>query len=291
MAFTTQRRRLQRPLKAAAAACLLLCPPSFAVSALAQSTTAPAPVTKADKASKPGPAALPADTRDMRRFTGREIAQRPYSAALPAPLYPTTPRTQKQFTVQYIFNYAEATYTPAVPLPLVSRAAVRRDTPEAALSAFYSAMVNGDYQGWLDCWDEPSRKVLEETTRKNPKGAESWRSAWREGFTGKRFMLIDRMETVNYIILDVRIENPAKPGAFEADQEVLIGQKGQWLLSNTFTNDGLIMNYQPGTTKAVKEFEVRPDVDLVGPAALTGQAQKEFLGHHLTTSSVTKTVE
>lgn len=285
----------QRSLRTAltwASALLLGC----ALVTYASAQAAPGKTPPPPRPTAPSPAAISAvphvpDSEDLRRFKGSEIAGRPYSAALPGPLYPATPRVQKQFTVQYIFNYAESTYTPAVALPLVPRTAARRDTPEAALAAFYSAMRNGDYEAWLECWDEPSRKALQEITRKDPKGAESWRAAWRQSFPGRRFLLVDRVETVNFIILDARIEDPAKPGAPQLDQEILVGHKGEWLVSNAFSNDGFVMNHEPGSSKVVKEYELRPSADLAGPAALTGQAQQEFLNKHTRTQSITRTLE
>lgn len=102
---------------------------------------------------------------DNKHYTSKDLSVRPYSPAIPAPLYPSSQRKQSQFTVQYVFNYATSNYTPPVPLALVSRAAARHDSPEAALTAYYSAMRSGDYEAWLQCWDEPSRKALEATTK------------------------------------------------------------------------------------------------------------------------------
>ena len=269
-------------IAAACAPALLL----LTVSGSAQTTPGPAPA--GIKGSKPAQALAPAD---MRRYSNADIAQRPYSTLLPSPLYPSSPRVQKQFSVQYLFNYAESAYTPPVPLPRVARASANRETPEGALSAFYSAMQNGDYEAWLECWDDPSRKELEAETKKSPKGAEFWRANWRKDFPGKRFVLLDRLETVNYIIFNVRIEDSAKPATSDNDQEILVAHQGKWFVSNAFSNDGFVMNFEPGKKKEVKEFEVRPTAELVGPAALTGKAQNEFFANELRTSSVARTIE
>jgi hypothetical protein len=241
------------------------------------------------------PQAAPAVTTPAakRSYTAKDTAQRPYSPALPAPLYPSTPRKQSQFTVQYVYNYAQSNYTPAVTLPLVSRAAAKRDTPEAALIAFYSAMRSGDYEAWLQCWDEPSRRDLVAKTKEQKNGPEYWRALWRQFYTGRRFVLMDRLETVNYVILDVQIEDPNKPGQNMPDSEVLVGHEGQWWVSNAFTNDGLVMNYDTSapTNKVTKEYDIAPTKELVGPAKVSGDSQKDFFAHHASTASLTRTVE
>lgn len=254
------------------------------------------PAQTAAPAKAPAAAqAIPAVTAPQytHSYSAKDIARRPYSPAIPAPLYPSTPRKQSQFTVQYVYNFAQSTYSPSVTLPLVSRASVRRDTPEAALTAFYSAMRSGDYEAWLQCWDEPSRRDLEAQTKEKKNGAEYWRALWRQFYAGKQFVLLDRLETVNYIILDAAIDDPTKPNGRQMDSQTLVGHEGQWWVTNAFTNDGLVMNFDPSapTTEAVKEYDLAPAKDLAGPAALTGQAQKDFYAHHTSTASLTRTVE
>lgn len=99
--------------------------------------TMPAQTTPAPRK----PAAADADAPVVPQINthplgAKELAKRPYSPVLPAPLYPSTPRKQSQFVVQYVYNYAQSTYSPPVNLPQVSRASAQRDTPEGTLIAF-----------------------------------------------------------------------------------------------------------------------------------------------------------
>lgn len=238
------------------------------------------------------PSAAPSNTVQVP-LSSRQLSQRAYSAALPAPLYPATPRKQGQFTVQYVYNYAQSNYAPPVTLPILSRAAATHDTPEGSLTAFYAAMRSGDYEAWLQCWDEPSRRALEAITKSKKNGPEYWRSIWRQIYTGRRITLVDRIETVNYIILDTEIDDPAKPTAKQLDSQVLVGQAGKWLLTNEFTNDGLVENYDPAArvSSVTKDYEIAPLSSLTGPAALSGEAQRDFFAHHAKSASLTRTVE
>lgn len=154
-------------------------------------------------------------------------------------------------------------------------------------------MRSGDYEAWMQCWDPASRKALEAMTRQQKNGPEYWRAIWRQMYANKRFVLVNRLETVNYIILDAQIEDPNKPAAKQLDSQVLVAHEGKWWVSNEFSADGLVMNYDPAApvNKVMKEYEIAPSRELVGPAALSGDAQKDFFAHHANSASLTRTVE
>ena len=222
------------------------------------------------------------------------MATRPYSAFIPAPLYPSTPRVQKQFTVEYVYNYAESAYTPPVALPLTGRGAAKRDTPEAAAAAFYSAMRSGDYEGWLLCWEPTSRAALVAMTKEHPEGAEFWRAGWRKAYTAKNIVLVDRVETVNYIILDTRTIDAAKPGPGENHTLTLVSTGGAWLATNQFSDDGLgERHYAPPEkpNSVTHTHSLIPLDQLQGPGHLLGQAQNDFYARHTTSSTSIRTVE
>ena len=49
-------------------------------------------------------------------YDSQHLKDVPYNESLPKPIFPSTPRVQKEFTVRYIYDYAMSTYTPAVTL-------------------------------------------------------------------------------------------------------------------------------------------------------------------------------
>ena len=248
--------------------------------------TGPAPAPQATPAAGAQPAA-------PKKLENKDIAQRPYNAIFTKPQYPSTPVQQKQFTVQYVYNYAESTYTPAVPMPSVAKSALKFNTPENALIALYSAMRSADFDGFLNCWDEPSRTDFEAQAKASPKFKQQLLGNWKTIVAGKAIVLTHRLDTVNYIILDAVIQNAYGPGKSFDDSEVLVFEKGRWVLSNQFQTDGLIAQHDFKTTGDMKsyDFDLRPLLPEGGAGTAANHAQEQFLKAHNKTSVVTQTVE
>lgn len=241
--------------------------------------------TKATPAT--GKAAAP-----NKRYTNKEIADRPYSPELlPKPMYPSSPREQKQFTAQFIYNYAQSNYTPAVVLPNSINAS--KNTLETALTAFYSAMQAGDYDAWLLCWDEPSRAAFVKDATENHHDATYWRGMWKQAFEGKRVLLIDRIEMVGYVILDVKIVDKVegnRPGASKAYDvpSVFKNDGGRWLLTNELSSDPMLTSFMPGQDKVVYEHSVLPISEIANEQRDLREAQKLFFENHVKTAQVIK---
>ena len=77
-----------------------------------------------------------------RSFDYSHLKDRPYTFGLPTPSFPSSARVQREFVVEYLYDYATSTYTPEVSLPIVPVAQFKRDTPENALIALFSAMAH-----------------------------------------------------------------------------------------------------------------------------------------------------
>jgi len=271
-------------LLGAALAAALLC--AFAPSMQAQQTAAPA-------AGPAVPAAPAAGQQLPKGLDNQHIAERPYNPIFTKPQFPSSPMQQKQFTVQYVYNYAESTYTPAVPLPTPSRSAIKFDTPENALIALYSAMRAPDFDGFLNCWDEPSRAALQAQVKNSAAFKQKLLDAWKTMVADKPILLTHRLDTVNYIVLDAVIQNAYGPGKPFEDSEVLVFEKGRWVLSNQFQIDGLITQHllKAQGDKVSYDFDLRPLLPEGGAGTAANHAQEQFLKAHNKTSTVTQTVE
>ena len=262
---------------------LLLC--AFTIGATAQQPAGPAVAggTAAGQAPK--------------QVDNAHVSDRPYNAIFTKPQFPSTGMQQKQFTLQYVYNYAESTYTPAVPLPSVGRSTAKFDTPENALIALYSSMRAGDYDAFLNCWDEPSRAGLEAQAKTTPEFKNKLMANWKTMVAGKPILLTHRLDTVNYIILDATIQNANGPGKSLEDPEVLVFEKGRWVFSNKFRTDGLVSQHAftaPGKVmgdKVTYNFDLRPLLPEPGPGAAANHAQQAFLKTHNRSAAVTETVE
>jgi hypothetical protein len=259
------------------------------------------PATLVGQTSSAAPPAKPAGTQAVapsqavppKKLDNKEIAQRPYNAVFTKPQYPSTAVQQKQFTIQYVYNYAESTYTPAVPLPTVARASAKFNTPENALIALYSAMRSADFEGFLNCWDEASRAGFEAQSKSSPQYKQKLLANWKTIVADKPAVLTHRLDTVNYVILDAVIQNAFGPGKPFDDSEVLVFEKGRWVLSNQFQTDGLITQHdlKAKGDKVTYDFDLRPLLPEGGAGTAANHAQEEFLKAHNKMSTVTETVE
>jgi hypothetical protein len=210
------------------------------------------------------------------------LKDRPYGGSLPRPAYPSTERVQREFVVQYVYDYAYSAYNPAASIPNQPRQQADRSTPEGALTALFSAMRTGDYEGWLACWDEQTRKQLVDTKRQDYRDPAAWLKAWKSSIAGKEVSLIDRVETVSYIILDIRFA-----GASVNAPIVFKSVKGQWYATNELRDDQMLMNFRPTLAAIRNGVSPESQADLIDGFKQEGDAQKAFLDSHTYREQIT----
>ncbi len=215
-------------------------------------------------------------------FDAAHLKDRPYSGALPAPAFPSTPRTQRSFTVSYVYDYAFSSYTPAADLPTVVRGQAKRDTPEDAAIAFFSAQRAGDFDGFLQCWTEKDRKRIQELTKTPGMDRATALARWKQLYTGK-VQLVDRIETTGYVILDVRVGTAQMPAVFKLVE-------GQWLATNDLGENGnqMLSSYRPGLAGIVVHAQPTPASELGLGRGKEAAAQKDFLDAHSSRSDVVR---
>jgi hypothetical protein len=235
-------------------------------------------VSSAQVVEVPRPAAGDAALPQVRSFDPTHLKDRPYSFALPKPSFPSTDRVQREFVVEYLYDYAYSSYTPSVKLPVIPAAKYERDTPEHALIALYSAMRSGDYDDWVKGWDEKGQKQLADGAKNKGQDAAFWRKIWSPVFAAaKDIELLDRVETSSqYVILDINIHGTSfthKPVVFQH-----IGS--EWLATNDLTNNPILYDFRPDLAGLV--LPVPPvdasRLDQVNRKEL--DSQQQFLDQH-----------
>jgi hypothetical protein len=219
-----------------------------------------------------------------RAFDMQHLKDVPYSGSLPKPIFPSSDRVQRSFIVEYVYDYAYSTYRPEVQLPVVSPLQAKRDNPEDALIAFFSAMRTGDYEAFLKCWDDATQATLRAQAKDKNQGAAYWQNIWKQMFGNKQVLLADRMETNGYVILDTRFSTPAGSAAFPNIFK-LVGQ--QWLATNDLSADPLIMNIPPRLAGEIIRVQPTASAKLSNPADKQQlQSQADFLRYHDTRDNI-----
>ena len=245
------------------------------------------------------PAALCAQTIDVPRtatqqqvtqgefkiFDAAHLSDRPYAFNNPKPVYPSTPRVQREFVMEYVYEYAMSTYSPEVALPVVSPVQAKRDTPEDALIAFFSAMRSGNYAGWLDCWAEDDRKKLLQEAKDLKYDEGFWKKIWAQALGQvKTVTLVDRVETEHYVILDVRLSGQSTTVIPTA----LKFKDSNWYVTNELSANPMLYRFKPTLAGTLNLVTPQPVARLDKEETHQTEAQQHFLDTHTTR---TKTIE
>lgn len=231
----------------------------------------------------------PANSVDpgMRAFGPLQLKDRPYNGSLPKPPFPSTERVQRAFTVAYVYDYAYSAYTPTVTLPIQPVLAAKRDTPEAAVLALLSAMRTGNFDAFVDCWDDADKPILL-ALKKQPAELQQLLNGWKTIFGGNRPVeLLDRVELIGYVLLDVRAGTAQLPSVFKLEN-------GQWRMTNDLGRSGdlFLGNWKPDVAGNVTHVQPVPASSLDSPATkLVGRAQAEFLKQHNLRSSLVESAQ
>jgi hypothetical protein len=232
----------------------------------------------------------PAAPGQVKSFDSQHLTQRPYDASLPKPIFPSTPREQKEFTVRYIYDYAESTYSPPAALPTVTKLQFDRSTPEGAMTAFVSTMQEGDYDGWLQCWDEESRKAFTDAAKTGKQDAAYWKKVWQTAVAGRTITLDYRLELVGYVILDARMAMPGKPPS-ELFPTVFKNVSGKWLATTGLGTSIFLGDWRPGVAGIDNRVTPQPLAGATGGWVQQAEAQQQFLKQHATRSEVVQAAQ
>jgi hypothetical protein len=130
------------------------------------------------------------------------------------PKYKTTQPEQKKLTVVSHYTYREQEYDPAIPIrQAVPKAERRQGSPEEAMISRVSAMMAGDYEWWLETWDEASRLLTEEGNEQAGRTPEYFTRWWADTLRLAHIELVRRIETGPYVVVTYRLVTPSGEAA------------------------------------------------------------------------------
>lgn len=169
-------------------------------------------------------------------ISAENLTEREYSNAWPKPSFPSTEREKKQFTVEYVYRYAQSDYKPAVDVPQITHAQSQTDTPEHTFIAYISALKSGDYDWWLSLWDIRSQQMFRDEAVSKKQDAAYYKAQFQSQFGGKPVTLYSRLETVDDVLLEYfvgpkQVSRPAM--LYPAPMR---NEAGRWLLTRELQN-------------------------------------------------------
>jgi hypothetical protein len=212
----------------------------------------------------------------FKPFDTKHLADRPYTFDMPKPQFPSTDRVQREFVVEYVYDYALSRYTPQVSVTIVARAQAKHDTPENTVIAFFSAMQTGDYDAWLSCWDAAARADFEKGAQEQKQDAAFWKKMWAGLFVpNTKVALVDRVETQSYVILDAHV-----PGKQPFDIPTVVHfEKGEWKVTNDLQSNAILTSFHPGLAGELNLVPPLPRSTIATDNLITA-AQDAFINQH-----------
>jgi hypothetical protein len=223
----------------------------------------------------------------MRVFDMQHLKDIPYNGSLPKPIFPSTDRVQRVFTVEYVYDYAYSQYKPEVPLSILSPLQIKRDTPEDALIALLSAMRSGDYDAFVKSFDAAGQAHLADIAKTKNQGPAYWLGIFKSFYGTKPMLLVDRIENNGYVILDTRFSTGDYTKPFPNIFKMV---DGKWYATNDLMTNPIFLNIPPVNAGEIIRVQPTPVATLTGPGQFKQiQAQSDYLQYHSTRESVSHT--
>lgn len=159
--------------------------------------------------------------------------------------YNTTKPEHLQVFEKLSYSYTHCKYDPPVPVT-ISEVMTRYDTPEDAAMSLMSAMGAMDYASFYRGWTPEAQKAMSEEDKSHHHSQDYWTKLWAKWLRGKKVAMTDRVETGNYVIIDMTAV-PVKENSGEETAQfpwvLAKDSKGHWLATQDLSEDPVLLNW------------------------------------------------
>lgn len=149
---------------------------------------------------------------------------------------------EQSVVITEVFHYTESVYKPGELLKAVSKKQKANSGPEEAFISRMSAIVAGDYDWWLETWDESSRKLVLEKNKASGHDKKFWLEQWKEQFSNRKIVPVRKIETgKDYVIITYKIfteDGKEASSGFELPS-ILKRINGKWYSTLDLKSDAL----------------------------------------------------
>ena len=195
---------------------------------LSQSTQPPAPTSAENTPVVPDVRPTPAPPIPART----PVVQTPTPEPAPEPLLALPVHKEARFNGRAV-RFLERRYVPIYPLPHVADKACDARSPEELVAAYTTAMVEGDFYGWLACWDRPGQSRNLRNIQRQGVAKDTVKARWRQMYTGRKQVLTRRIDIPGYVIIYHRGEQMADDHILaRAPVAIKKTRDGQWRLTH-----------------------------------------------------------
>ncbi len=176
------------------------------------------------------------------------------------PAFPASAPDVQRLIVEDSYFYQVRTFTPAVKVKPVTRAAASYGTPEDAAIARISALVAGDFAWFRSGWTQQAQIVLDEQDKLTNQTPEFWKNLWAKIFTGRQVELTHRIETGEYMLIAYRVLGAGKDGKDVELIDALKKVDGQWLGTQEISRDPVLNYWRTPETPIKRIIRMAPGV-------------------------------
>lgn len=165
--------------------------------------------------------------------------------------FPTNGQEDREVIVEYIYRYKLSTYTPSIEIkPLSSQSDASCSTPEDTAISHFSAMINKDYNWWLENWTREERKAIQVRNREGKVTPDGWKSRW-DALKGRRIELLHRVDRKEYSFIAYRLKEDEK--VIIESELPMVFNDNKWLITNEFRSHPVFLYWKEG--KIIKKHE------------------------------------
>lgn len=158
--------------------------------------------------------------------------------------FPAKPPTEKSVLITETFNYTETVFKANGAITVVAKNQKHNDDPETAFISRMSAIVAGDYEWWLETWDEVSRQVVIERNQAKGYDKNYWLKQWQEQFSNRKITPIRKIVSgPDYVIITYKIfteDGKEASSGFELPS-ILKRIDGKWYSTLDLKADALLI--------------------------------------------------
>lgn len=154
------------------------------------------------------------------------------------------PPTEKSVKITETYVYQETEYRIGLSVKALPKKNRKHVTAEDAFVSRMSAIQTGDYDWWLETWDEASKKLVQEKNKMAGHDKKFWLEQWKEQFSKRKIVPVRKIETgKDYVIITYRIftaDGKDASSGFELPS-ILKKINGKWYSTLDLRADALLI--------------------------------------------------
>ncbi len=195
----------------------------------------------------------------MMPFLSAVHAQTPTPTArvpLASPRYATGPELENMIRVTQVFPYMERQAIPPYEIQIVPSGFRNRVSAVDAMVARVSAMMDFDFEAWVQSWHPDLQEELLDGRLGLPSDPNRWTGWWANVFANHRFRIVREIQTGTFHIVSYKVE---PIGGLASDSiEIPVpfeAINGEYFVTDALSRDGLVTS-SPWSSGALEETVV-----------------------------------